>query len=300
MKIVTIFKIMHLDLLRRRLSGFMLRGRLSPIFIDYSVNPEPRYGWGKPPHNRLYNIINTRRDNYLDVIKLFAPFSSGMRSIPAHSGTSIDLPYWSNSWLQGLDAITLYSFPAIFNSKIYIEIGSGISTKFVRKSIIDNGLPTKIVSIDPSPRAEVEAQCDTSIRQSLENVDLDFAASLNAGDILMLDGSHRCFQNSDVHVFFLEILPELRPGVLIFIHDIFLPYDYRPEWREKWYSEQYLLAVLLLNDLQHRYEIIFPGLFVDKDPELRAAAEKLWDGVNHEASLPNGATGFWMCVRKTQ
>jgi hypothetical protein len=91
----------------------------------------------------------------------------------------------------------------------------------------------------------------------------------------------------------------LKPGVLIFIHDIFLPYDYRPEWVERWYSEQYLLGVLLLNDAGRRYKILFPGLFIDKDDALRSRAEVLWGNVGHEEALPNGATGFWLQVKGT-
>jgi hypothetical protein len=115
----------------------------------------------------------------------------------------------------------------------------------------------------------------------------------------MFDGSHRCFQNSDVTVMFLEILPRLKAGVLVFIHDMFLPYDYRPEWSMRWYSEQYLLAVLLLNDAQRRYEILYPAWFVDMDPELRARAERFWDTVGHSAPLPNDASGFWLRVKDT-
>lgn len=268
-----------------------------PILLEYGVNPEPRYGWGKPPHKALFDLIDLDRDKYADLIRLFHAYTKGFRSIPASEGEKPDFPNWSNQWLQGLDAISLYAMPAIFGSKRYVEIGSGFSTKFVRRSIVDNRLPTKITSIDPYPRTEVEAQCDVSIRDSLERVEFDFS-SLESGDILMFDGSHRCFQNSDVHVFFLEIVTQLRPGVIIFIHDIFLPYDYRPEWRDKWYSEQYMLGVLLLNDKRSRYDILLPAFFIDKDVALRATAERLWDEVGHSVGLPNGATGFWLRVKE--
>jgi hypothetical protein len=77
--------------------------------------------------------------------------------------------------------------------------------------------------LDPEPRAQIDALCDTSIRRRLEDCDLSMFDQLEAGDILFFDGSHRVFTNSDVTVFFLELMPRLKPGVIVHIHDIFLP-----------------------------------------------------------------------------
>ena len=78
------------------------------------------------------------------------------------------------------------------------------------------------------------------MRQPLEAVDASEFGALTAGDVVFFDGSHRVFQNSDVTVFFLEILPALPPGVLVQIHDIFWPVDYPPAWADRYYSEQYM------------------------------------------------------------
>lgn len=48
-------------------------------------------------------------------------------------------------------------------------------------------------------------------------------------DVVFLDGSHRVFMNNDASVFFLDGLPRLPPGVLVGVHDIFLPEDYGPD-----------------------------------------------------------------------
>jgi len=228
--------------LRRGMTG----GSQYPIFIDYPIEPTPRYGWGKPAHPELHALMNTNREHYAALLRRMIPdVADGLRAIPAQP-TSSGTPHWDNVFVQGLDATTLYAFPKLFHSQQYLEIGSGNSTKFVRQSIRDHHLPTTITSIDPYPRAEVNDLCDEIIRQPLEDIDVSIVDRLGANDILMFDGSHRCLQNSDVHVFFLEVLPRLKPGVIVFIHDMFLPYDYRPEWASRWYSEQYLLAVLLL------------------------------------------------------
>lgn len=72
---------------------------------------------------------------------------------------------------------------------------------------------------------------------SLENCDLADFEKLQAGDMLFMDGLHRCLVNTDATVFFLEGLPRLSRGVLMGIHDIFLPFDYPKPWVNRAYSE---------------------------------------------------------------
>lgn len=64
--------------------------------------------------------------------------------------------------------------------------------------------------------------------------------------MVFLDGSHRTFQNSDVTVFLLDVLPRLAPGITVGIHDIFLPRDYPEDWIPKYYSEQYMLGAYMV------------------------------------------------------
>jgi hypothetical protein len=99
---------------------------------------------------------------------------------------------------MGLDPASLYTFPILFGSTRHVEIGSGNSTKFARRSSVDNQLSTKIVSIDPHPRAEIDALFDEILRRPLEAVEPALFDRLGSGDILMVDNSHRGFQNSVV------------------------------------------------------------------------------------------------------
>jgi hypothetical protein len=276
----------------------LYRSGSPPIYLEYPVNPRPRYGWGKPPHQTLYELINSNRDAYRALLSDFASLKSGLRSISATQPNDASSPYWSNGWFTGLDALSLYALPNLFRSNLYIEIGSGNSTKFVRQSIKDNLLNTQIVSIDPDPRAEVDHLCDKLIRSRLEKADLAIFDKLGGGDILLVDGSHCCLQNSDVTIVFLEILPRLRDGVMVYFDDIYLPYDYPPEWKNRHYSEQYVLAVLLLGDARNRYEILFPGWFVCRDPELRNFAEGLWGDITQH-DIPLESNGFWIRVKPT-
>jgi hypothetical protein len=139
----------------------------------------------------------------------------------------------------------------------------------------DGGLPTTITSIDPHPRAGIDTLCQRVIRQPLESSDLAVFADLRAGDVAFYDGSHRVFTNSDTTVFYLEVLPELPPGVLVGIHDILWPDDYLPEWADYWFSEQYLLGAYLLAETPWLTPLLACN-YVSGQTELSTVLDPLW------------------------
>jgi hypothetical protein len=199
-----------------------------------------------------------------------------------------------------LDTLALYGFVATENPASYLEVGSGYSTKVVRRTIKDCNLRTKIVSIDPHPRAEVDSLCDEIVRQPLEKCDLKRFDDLLAGDVLFMDGSHRAFMNSDVTVLFLEILPRLKSGVLVHLHDIFLPLDYPPYWEYRYYphrywSEQYLLAASLLAG-QSAYDIVLPNHYISITQGLAAMLNGFWSDPRL-TGVSRGGTSFWIRIR---
>ena len=138
---------------------------------------------------------------------------------------------------MGLDAIALMAFLKDYRPHLLLEIGSGNSTRFARRAIREFQLPTRIVSCDPAPRAEIRIVSDEIFQQSAETLPHSVFERLAAGDVLFIDSSHRVFQNSDVTMLCLEILPRLSSGVIVHFHDILLPYDYPPQWARRFYSE---------------------------------------------------------------
>jgi predicted O-methyltransferase YrrM len=254
------------------------------VFVDYPVNPSARYGYGKPPHRKLNDLIAKDRDGYKVALTKFWDFKDSLLKIPAQSADPVE-PTWVNKWLSPLDMAALYCLIALNHPRQYFEVGSGVSTCVARRAVRDHVLRTRITSIDPQPRAEIDSICDEIIRQPLEKTDLAVFERLAPGDILFIDSSHRVFTNSDVTVAFLEVLPRLQPGVLVHLHDIFLPWDYPPEWRDRYYSEQYMLAAMLLGQTQ-RFHVALPNFFIGKDPELKAVLAPLWNDPQFARSDP--------------
>jgi hypothetical protein len=229
------------------------------IKLDYAYNPKRR-PWNEST-SKVFKIINGNRSRYKSILETFAPLQEKLAEIPVHSQATPTSPRWVNGWFPSLDSISLYGLLATKNPRYYVEVGSGNSTMFARQSIIDHGLRTSIVSIDPYPRADIDLICDRVIRQPCEDVSSEFFESLSAQDILFVDNSHRAFQNSDVTVFFTEILPNLPAGMIYGLHDILLPWDYPDEWRDRFYNEQYLLSAYLLGGAGGD-EIILPNAFL--------------------------------------
>jgi hypothetical protein len=273
----------------RRIFGHQL------IVLDYPVKSVPRYGHGKPPHPELYKMINRNRTSYRDNLIKFLDFQKYLLNIPLREPDTPHGPCWINEMFSGLDAVALYSLLCLNNPERYFEIGSGWSTKFARRAIFDHSLKTKITSLDPSPRTDVSLVCDDVILKNLEDAELGIFDELESGDILFVDGSHRCFMNSDVTCVFLEILPRLNTGVLVQFHDIMLPYDYPPQWAERYYSEQYLLAVHILAETD-KFDIISPNAFINNDPDLNGVLGPIWNETKMHGVNPNGRS-FWIKIK---
>lgn len=260
--------------------------------VDYPYTAAIRYGAGRPPHPELAALIGQGRARYEAFVQDLGPLHAYFAAIPMGGRSEAGPPFWLNAWYSPLDAMALTKMLRRHDPRLFVEIGSGISTKYARRAVAAHGLRTRMVSIDPAPRAEIDQLCDQVIRKPLEQVDPKVFDALAAGDILFLDSSHRAFQNSDVTVFFLEILPRLKPGVLVHIHDIYLPDDYISGHVDKQWNEQYVLAAALLFGGQ-AFEILFPAWYVGQDPALRAQVQAQ---VCHGplAGLDPYGTAFWM------
>lgn len=225
----------------RRLAG----GEALALDHPPSRGPVPRYGHGRPEHALLASLIARHDDRYRRSIQSIARHIPELARIPARQDSPSG-PFWLSEWLPGLDAAAIYAFIREREPALYLEVGSGVSTMWARRAIADGGLDTRIVSIDPSPRREIDKLCDEVIRSPLEATDLGLLDRLGAADVVFMDGSHRVFEGSDATTFFLDVLPRLPAGALCAIHDVFLPSGYMPDWSEWLFSEQYLLAAWLL------------------------------------------------------
>jgi predicted O-methyltransferase YrrM len=180
--------------------------------------------------------------------------------------------YFHNGAFESGDAEYLYSMVRALRPRTILEIGSGMSTLMAiqairRNAADDGGYRCRHVCIEPFEHAWLEGLPVELIRKRVETVDLEPFTALEENDILFIDSSHVIRPQGDVLCEYLHILPSLRPGVFVHVHDIFTPRDYLREWlfdEVRLWNEQYLLEAFLsfndhyrvvgaVNQLAHEY-----------------------------------------------
>ena len=159
------------------------------------------------------------------------------------------------------DAEFLYQIIRLLKPKKFVEIGSGSSTKIAYQALKKNKEETNIKSehicIEPYEMPWLEDIGVKVIRKLAEDCDANIFTSLEENDILFIDSSHIIRPQGDVLKEYLEIIPNLKKGVYVHVHDIFSPRDYLDEWiRDEvhFWNEQYLLEALLSDT--NKYEIV--------------------------------------------
>lgn len=173
--------------------------------------------------------------------------------------------YLDNGIYSKGDALTYYSIIRIFKPKRIFEIGSGLSTclaldineRFFKNTIL-------LTTIDPYPERMLAMLWPNDeslihvIKQKAQAVESAHFNSLKENDILFIDSSHVCKCGSDINYILFDVLPRLKPGVIIHFHDIFFPFEYPKSWLldigVAWNETYFLRAFLQYNPA---FEIIF-------------------------------------------
>jgi hypothetical protein len=187
------------------------------------------------------------------------------------------------------DAEFWYQLIRLKKPRRIFEIGSGNSTLLAMEAIArnrdeDSSYSCKHVCIEPYEARRLEGSGATVIREKVEDLDVAFFSELEANDILFIDSSHVIRPAGDVLYEYLQLLPTLRVGVIVHIHDIFSPRNYPPDWivdEVRLWNEQYLVEAFLthndtwgiiaaLNLLRHRHferlREVAPFLTPDREP----------------------------------
>lgn len=118
-----------------------------------------------------------------------------------------------------------------------IEVGSGYSSALVldvNTKYFANKLDLTFAEPFPKLLEELvndnDARKINAIESPIQDVPVDLFAKLDRNDILFIDSTHIVKTHSDVVFEINEILPVLKPGVIIHFHDIFYPFEYPSHW----------------------------------------------------------------------
>jgi predicted O-methyltransferase YrrM len=239
--------------------------------------------------DRLLPGIDWNIQEQLELLRSFS-FNEELRRLAAPQGAEPSI-FQSDAAanFESGDAEFLYNFIRKKKPARVFEIGSGKSTRIAAAAIRRNrdeapGYRCKHVCIEPYEAPWLEQTGATVIRRRVEEVGSGLFGELSRGDFLFIDSSHVLRPQGDVVFEYLELLPSLKPGVVVHVHDIFSPKDYPREWvvdQVRFWNEQYVLEAFLtcnrdwkvvaaLNLLHHHHfeklQGVCPFLTPDREP----------------------------------
>ncbi len=206
--------------------------RRQGIFIPY------RYAESLPDapgrYAELELVMDARRNAFEQVLTQIDRFGDALATLEGPPPE----PRWRQDWFPRLDAAAAYTLVRSAPPKRVIEVGSGHSTRFLARALEDAGAASDHLCIDPAPRAALLDLSVTWRNEVLTEDHLPLFAELEAGDVAIFDSSHILAEGSDVDIQLNRVLPALKPGVLVHIHDVFLPDPYPADWKWRGYAEQ--------------------------------------------------------------
>jgi hypothetical protein len=220
------------------LLGLSKRGFFIPYRYADGVPPRE----DRPPYHALEPLFATAEPAFTALLESMSRYADDLRRI---GGDTPPEPRWNQDWFPRLDAAAAYVFVRETRPQRILEVGSGHSTRFMARAARDGGLQTAITSIDPAPRADIESAGVMLIRETVQQAGLTHFSALSEGDVLFIDSSHILMPGTDVDLLMNHVLPALPRGVMVHIHDIFLPDDYPPDWDWRGYNEQLGVGALI-------------------------------------------------------
>ncbi|MEM7544565.1 MAG: class I SAM-dependent methyltransferase [Pseudomonadota bacterium] len=223
------------DMARRTMAGEAKEGFFIPYrYADTVVAPGPY-----PDFETLFEFSAPAFRSVLAEIEGCAAALLALDGPPPR-------PRWDQDWFPRADGAAAYALVASCNPRRIVEVGSGHSTRFMAEAIRAEAIDCALTCIDPAPRADF-SDLEVEWHEGVLSADhFPLFEALEAGDIAFFDSSHILVPGSDVDIILNRLMPRIRPGVMIHIHDILLPDPYPPQWEWRGYAEQNALGPWLL------------------------------------------------------
>lgn len=250
--------------------------------------------------------IDMGDENALNLMeRILPPYLQEFRNrFPARQPATFSGFWLINGGYMAVDAHVLYGLVRHYKPKRIIEIGVGnstlLTTAAIEQNLREGGANTHFTSIDPYPWdlfKKPYPYLTEMLPKRIQDVPTSFFEELGDGDILFIDSSHVIRSGNDVHYEFMEILPRLKPGVLVHVHDISLPKPYPKTYYDShlYWNEQYLLQAFLTYN--SRFDVIWAGNYLLlKYPERVMAAFPEISTMRETYPLAE-PSAFWMRVK---
>jgi len=238
--------------------------------------------------------VREQCSDYLDEVRDFTVYS--------------DATKYSNGLGYGpIESQVLHCVCRSLKPKRVIEVGCGVSTVCMLHALRLNAAETlsefTLTCVDPFPAAAPSGRQGVEMVSAMvQALPLTFFDRLEAGDLLFIDSTHSVKTGSEVPYLYLEVLPRLKPGVVVHIHDVFLPYLYQPEVLTHYidWQESALVLALLKGNANIRVLCCLSALHHDAPTQLETVIptyrpRALINGLSTSPSVGDFPTSMWLC-----
>jgi hypothetical protein len=246
-------------------------------FIPHRYAPLLPPPGAQPPYAAIEALFESKVAAFEAVIALIDTHETALQGM--HS-------LLDQAWFPSLDAAVAYALMRDRKPQHLVEVGSGHSTRVLAKALGGLG---EILAIDPAPRADIAGLPGVQVVPStVQSAPQQLFGRLGRGDVLFIDSSHILMPGSDVDLLLNRVLPRLPAGVIVHIHDIFLPFDYPPVWGWRAYNEQQGVLPLMATGA---YAPLFSSVWARQ-----RLAERLAQSVVARLPMPQEAmsTSLWL------
>jgi hypothetical protein len=269
--------------------------RALDLLRDVPFEEVQRRGWHLAPNNWLtpLNDVDFLRENHdlwlrprwpdgiefdLDgqehLMRRLGAYALELADVPADGEMRPEDLIWDTNTFAFGDAYAYYGLVRELRPRRVVEIGAGHSSFVLARAVLANDDGTEVTLIEPYPDLPLLSVLPENwalVPKILQRAEFELFEQLEAGDILFYDGSHCVRTASDVNWMFFELLPRLKAGVWIHVHDIMWPWDYPVSWvldNGLSWNEQYLVQAFLMHNDAFRLRLSSAALLHDRSEQL--------------------------------
>lgn len=267
--------------IKRAFGKVLASQRSFELFQRFGVHVVPNHFYSPIPDTRALGEraplwsresplegVDLNEPGQLEMLDRFGDFQSEYDFPLERTGDPAEY-FIRNGGFGFVSATVLHGMIRHFKPRRIIEVGSGSSTLVSARALRMNrneGSDGALTAIEPYPAPVLERGFDgltRLVREKVEDVGVERFDELDDGDILFIDSSHVIRTGGDVNHLYLDVLPRLRRGVVVHIHDIFFPMDYPRDWvieNRRFWTEQYGLQMFLA--FNSAFRVLWCGSFM--------------------------------------
>ena len=234
------------------------------VLPNHYYTPVPNYTWLRKNRDlwqRRANLvgIDWHLEKQLDWLrKICEPYYHEVEGLSSYREIERS---WFGQGYGPLESQILHCFIRSSRPATIIEVGSGESTATMLRAAALNEqegqIKPKIIAVEPFPKPAFRGLDEViHIKEMVQKVPHSVFTQLKEGDLLFIDSSHSVKIGSDVLQVYLDIIPQLNSGVVIHIHDIFLPYLYHRTALSDYFGWQETSLVLALLTNNSRLSVL--------------------------------------------